>query len=73
MLLIHCVILSHQGLTVGFLLLQYSVPIHEMLRPYLCFVSISYFDKYVAGDDASSIDKLGIFHANQTSMCLNPQ
>ena len=35
--------------------------------PYLCFISFLYLDLYVLG-----IDKLGVFHANQTSMCLDP-
>ena len=31
----------------------------------LCFISFLYLDSYV-------LVKLGIFHANQTSMCLDP-
>ena len=39
------------GLSVGFLLLQYSVKSYVMLRPYLCF-SPFYVDLYVLGNDA---------------------
>ena len=37
----------------------------------LHFISFLYLDSYVLGDDAL-IRKLGIFHANQSSMCLDP-
>ena len=35
--------------------------------PYLCFISLLYLDLYVLEDDA-----VGVFHANQISMCLDP-
>ena len=44
------VCLAHKGLPVGLLLLWYSVFI--LLSPYLCFISLFYFDLYVLGDDA---------------------
>ena len=37
-----------------------------LLSPYPCFISLFYLDLYVVGD------KLGVFHANQISMCLDP-
>ena len=36
----------------------------------VCFISSLYFDLCVTGDDASI--RLGILHANQTYMCLDP-
>ena len=47
-----------------------GIQFYLLLSPYLCFVSFLYPDLYVLGDDA--IDKLGVFHANQISMCLDP-
>ena len=44
------------------------IQFYVLLSPYICFISILYLDLYVLGDDA----KLGVFHANQTSMCLDP-
>ena len=41
------------------------------LSPYLCIISFLYLDLYVLRDNAF-IDKLGVFHANQISMCLDP-
>ena len=41
---------AHRGLPVGFLLLRYSVLL--LLSPYLCFISLLYFDLYVLGKDA---------------------
>ena len=37
--------------------------------PYLCFISFLYLELNVLGE--KFMDKLGVFHANQTSMCLN--
>ena len=54
---------AHLGLTVGFLLLWYSaVYTVESLSKFHLFL---YLDLYL-------IDKLGIFHANQTCICLDP-
>ena len=47
-----------------------GVQFYLLLSPYLCFISFLYLDLYVLGDDA--FDKLGVFHANHTSMCLDP-
>ena len=41
-----------------------------LLDPCLCFVSLLYLDLCVLGDDA--LISYGGFHANQTSMCLDP-
>ena len=41
-----------------------------LLSPYLCFIFFLYLDLYVLGDNA--FDKLGVFYANQISMCLDP-
>ena len=38
-----------------------------LLSPYPCFISLLYLDLNVLGDD-----KLGVCHANQISMCLDP-
>ena len=46
-----------------------SIQFYLLLSPYLCFISLLYLDLYVLGDDAFM---LGVFHANQTSMCLDP-
>ena len=48
-----------------------------LLSPYLYFISLLYLDLYVLGDDddlcyLSYIDKIEIFHANQTSIGLDP-
>ena len=48
-----------------------AIQLYELLRPYLCFISFLYLDLYVLGDDAW-IRYIEVFHANQTSMCLNP-
>ena len=47
-----------------------GIQFYLLLSPYLYFISFLYLDLYVLGDE--SIDKLGVFHANQTSMCLGP-
>ena len=55
---------THQGLRVEFLLLWYSVLFTvESLSLFIFFL---YLDLYVR------CDKLGVFHANQTSMYLDP-
>ena len=43
-----------------------GIQFYFLLSPYLCFISFLYLDLYVLGDD------LGVFHANQISMCLDP-
>ena len=48
-----------------------SIQFYLLLSPYLCFIFLLYLDLYVLGDDALII-KLGVFHANQISMCLDP-
>ena len=47
-----------------------GIQFYLLLSPYLCFISLLYLDLYVLGDDA--LIRLGVFHANQTSMCLDP-
>ena len=41
-----------------------GIQLYILLSPYLCFISFLYFDLYIQGD--------GTFHANQTSICLDP-
>ena len=41
-----------------------GIQFNLLLSPYPCFISLLYLDLYV--------DKLGVFHANQISMCLDP-
>ena len=41
---------AQRGLPFGFLLLWYSI--YFQLSPYLYFISLSYLDLYVLGDDA---------------------
>ena len=43
-----------------------GIQFNLLLSPYPCFISLLYLDLYVL------IDKLGVFHANQISMCLDP-
>ena len=43
---------THQGLTIRFLLLWYSV-VYILLSPYLCFISVLYLDLYLLGNDTS--------------------
>ena len=43
----------------------YGIQLYVLLSPYLCCISFLYLDLYVLGD------KLRIFHANQTYMCLD--
>ena len=47
-----------------------GIQFYSLLSPHLCFISFLYLDLYVLGDDA--LISLGIFYANQTSMCLDP-
>ena len=46
-----------------------GIQFNLLLSPYPCFISLLYLDLYVLG---CCIDKLGVFHANQISMCLDP-
>ena len=46
-----------------------GIQFNLLLSPYPCFISLLYLDLYVLGDN---IDKLGVFHANQIFMCLDP-
>ena len=46
-----------------------GIQFYLLLSPYLCFISLLYFDLYVLGDD---VLMLGVFHANQIYMCLDP-
>ena len=45
-----------------------GIQFNLLLSPYLCFISLLYLDLYVLGDDAL----IGVFHANQISMCFDP-
>ena len=50
-----------------------GIQFYLLLSPYLCFISLLYLDLYVLGDDSLNlISKLGVFHANQIAMCLDP-
>ena len=59
---------AHWGLPVGFLLLQYSVlcTVESLSSLYLLFIS------WFICSGRWCMDKLGVLHANQTSMCLDP-
>ena len=59
---------ADQGIPVGFLLLWYSVlfTVESLSLLYLLFTT------YFLCSKRCCIDKLGVFHANQTSMCLDP-
>ena len=59
---------AHRGLPVGFLLLQYSVLFTVESLPLLYLRVISWFICFRRW----RIDKLGVFHENQISMCLDP-
>ena len=54
----------------GLYFLCSSIQFYVLLSPYLCFISFLYLNLYVLGD--KFMDKLCVFHANQTSMCLDP-
>ena len=41
-----------------------SIQFYLLLSPYISFISLLYLEFYV-------LDKLGVFHANQISMCLD--
>ena len=58
----------HRGLTVGFLLLRYSVVCTFEYLSLLYLLFISWFICF----RRQFMGKLGIFHANQTSLCLAP-
>ena len=47
-----------------------GIQFNLLLSPYPCFISLLYLDLYVLGDDA--LISVGVFHANQISMCLDP-
>ena len=42
-----------------------GIQFYVLLSRCLCFISFLYIDLYV-------LDKLGVYHSNQTSMCLDP-
>ena len=44
-----------------------GIQFYSLLTPYLCFISLLYLNLYVLRDD-----KLGVFHANKISICLDP-
>ena len=44
-----------------------GIQFYVLLSPYLCFISFLYLDLYVL-----IMDKLGVFHANQKTMSLDP-
>ena len=57
---------AHRGLPIGFLLLRYSVlfTVESLSLLYLLVISLFIF--------IIEFDKLGVFHANQIAMCLDP-
>ena len=59
---------AQQGLPDGFLLLRFSVlfTVESLSLLYLLFIS------WFICSRRWCIDKLGVFHPNQTSMCLDP-
>ena len=59
---------AHLSLPVGFLLLRYSVLFTAESLSLLYLLVISWF----MCSRRWCIDKLGVFHANQISMCLDP-
>ena len=59
---------SHRGLSVGFLLLRYPVLFTVESLSLLYLLVISWFICF----SRWCIDKLGVFHAIQISMCLDP-
>ena len=63
-----CCCQPHRGWPVGFLLLRYSVlfTVESLSLLYLLFIS------WFICSRRWWIDKLGVFLANQTSMCLDP-
>ena len=59
---------AHQGLPVGFFVLRYSVLFTVESLSLLYLLVIPWFICFWRW----CIDKLGVFHANQISMCLDP-
>ena len=59
---------AHRASPVGFLLLRYSVlfTVESLSLLYLLYIS------WFICSRRWCIDKLGVFHENQTSMCLDP-
>ena len=59
---------AHRGLPIGFILLRYSLSfkVDSLSLLYLLFIS------WFICSRRWCIDKLGVFHANQISMCLEP-
>ena len=59
---------AHRGLPIGFLLFRYSVmfTVESLYLLYLLFIY------WFICSRRWCIDKLGVFYANQTSMCLDP-
>ena len=55
-----------------------GIQFYLLLSPYLWFISFLYLDLYILGNNAllvrglSCLDKLGVFHAKQIFMCLDP-
>ena len=47
----------------------FGIQFYVLLSPYLCFISF-YILMYMLVEMMH--DKLGVIHANQTSMCLDP-
>ena len=64
----YCCLSGPPGLPVGFLLLRYSVLFTVESLSLLHLLVISWF----VCSGRWCIDKLGVFHANQISMCLYP-
>ena len=60
---------AHGGLTVVFVFCS-GIQLYVMLSPYRWFIYFLYFD-FVCSR-RWLMDKIGIFHANQTFMCLDP-
>ena len=60
---------AHRGLPAGFFFCS-GIQFYVLLSPFLCF--ISFFISWFICFWRWCIDKLAVFHVNQTSMCLNP-
>ena len=45
-----------------------GIQFYLLLSAYLSLISLLYLNLYISG---RCIDKLGVFHANQMSMCLS--
>ena len=48
-----------------------GIQLYLLLSPYLCFISLFFISWFICSM-RWCIDKLEVFHANQTSMCLDP-